>query len=200
MKFRVTVIGLLLASAVYAENSEPTLGSLKQLPLPEWFESPEATNMTANALIDGFVDRVSVSGCQPSDQPGSPGEIPEYQKQMLRELRKWLKVNGEAVYESERWKVAAEGPTQPGKETPSKFTAKDIRYTQSKDGKFVYAIVLDRPNDEVVLTGINGRQVLNVSLLGHNGNVQWSKTDQSMVIKFPVNAAGQHAYVFRIDL
>ncbi len=43
--------------------------------------------------------------------PKPDGTIPAEDTQILREIGKWLKVNGEAIYGTRYWKVFGEGPT-----------------------------------------------------------------------------------------
>ena len=66
--------------------------------------------------------------------------VPDNQKKVLLELGHWLTINGEAVYNTRPWKTFGEGPTR-----------LKIRFTQSKDGKTLYAIVLGWPGDTTTL-------------------------------------------------
>ena len=59
--------------------------------------------------------------------PDEDGQIPETAVERLREIGEWLKVNGQAIYNTRPLYPYAKG---------------DKRYTQSKDGKFQYEITL----------------------------------------------------------
>ena len=67
----------------------------------------------------------------------------------LKEIGAWLKVNGEAVYDSKPWRFAQEGPT---KEAEGKFSDGVVDYTP-EDFRFtagngcIYAICMDCPAD-----------------------------------------------------
>lgn len=63
------------------------------------------------------------------------GAIPETEERRLRQIGAWLKVNGEAIY---------------GTRICPPFSTPNVDYTQSKDGKTVYAIIKD-VSREVVL-------------------------------------------------
>ena len=78
-------------------------------------------------------------------RPHPDGFIPEEQQQRLREMGKWLKLNGEAIYKSRPWLIYGEGPTETltGHLADQKFdgfTDEDIRFT-TRNGQ-LYAIAL----------------------------------------------------------
>ena len=82
--------------------------------------------------------------------PKPDGTIPEEDAHILREMGKWLKVNGEAIYGTRYWKVFGEGPTVVPEghftDTYDKhFTSEDIRFTSKSN--HIYATVLHWPED-----------------------------------------------------
>lgn len=107
------------------------------------------------AIIHQFIDRVSKNGnlllniC-----PMADGTIPKEQQDILAAMGAFLKQFGTAIYETRAWTVYGEGPTKMGGCSicaPSTGNAQDVRYTKSKDGDAVYAILLGWPG--------NGKQV-----------------------------------------
>ncbi len=114
-----------------------------------WCYVKEQDYKTAESLIHDLVDVVSKNGALLLNiGPRADGTIPEPEQEILREIGRWLAVNGEAVYGTRPWRVYGEGPTEvpEGAFTDTSraaFTADDFRFTQ-KDG-VIYAICLARP-------------------------------------------------------
>jgi alpha-L-fucosidase len=79
--------------------------------------------------------------------PKSDGTIPQEQQDVLHAMGAWLKKYGEAVYATRAWEQYGEGPTKMGAAygvmtAPTAGTAKDVRFTRSKDHTTLYAILL----------------------------------------------------------
>ncbi|MFI3213148.1 MAG: alpha-L-fucosidase [Eubacteriales bacterium] len=135
---------------------------------------------TPDSVISDLVDVVSKNGALLLNVgPKADGTIPEEDAHILREVGKWLKVNGEAIYDTTPWKVYGEGPTEvpEGHFTDTnraEFTSKDIRYTAKADA--IYAIVMKWPEDGIVNlkevgTGDGSKlkaPIKKVSILGHD--------------------------------
>jgi alpha-L-fucosidase len=119
---------------------------------------------------------------------------------IVSEIGAWLKVNGDAIYATRPWKIYGEGPStivaEKGqfdgqKDVSDKpFTAEDIRFTQSKDGNNLYAIVLEIPKDGKVT--IKSLATNSANWPGKIGSVRlvggswWSR------LKFTRDEAGLH--------
>ena len=107
---------------------------------------------TTGDLIGDLVDIVSKNGALLLNVgPKADGTIPQIEQDMLREIGSWLKVNGEAIYNTRAWDTFGEGPTEvpEGEFTDTKrnpFTSADIRFTR-KDNT-LYAMLLGYPETE----------------------------------------------------
>jgi alpha-L-fucosidase len=118
------------------------------------------TYYASEAIIHSFIDRVSKNGglllniC-----PMADGTIPQEQQDILLAMGTFLKQFGTAIYETRAWSVYGEGPTKMGGCSicaPAAGTPQDVRYTTSKQGDVVYAILLGWPGNgkEVTLTSV----------------------------------------------
>jgi alpha-L-fucosidase len=113
-------------------------------------------------IISNLADSVAKGGgFMVGVGPSSNGQIhPEAARQM-RAAGAWLKVNGEAIYATcprdEFW-----------------FEGESIRYTGAKDKTCVYAIALQWPGQELLLTKVQPRLHSKIRLLGYPNPLQWS--------------------------
>ena len=172
---------------------------------PQWFHSTNKASKNANNVIDELIDIVSKNGCLLLNVgPDSDGKIPENEKQILKDVGAWLKVNGEGIYDTRPWKMAAEGPTVLEKtgsfiHKKLKYTSKDIRYTKSKDGKTVYAFVLDTPSETLRLNNIK-EPVESIAFLGNAEPMKWTQESEYIDVEIPENLPSAQAHGFRIKL
>jgi len=136
----------------------------------------------------------------------------------LKEMTAWMKVNHESIFSTRPWKVYGEGPSttaDSGKgisegqadvaKTP--FTAQDIRFTQTKDGKTVYAIVLGWPTDgKLVVKSLAAKspnyqgEVGAVRLLGSRGKLTFTRDEAGMTVAVPGKKPCENAWVLKISL
>jgi alpha-L-fucosidase len=86
------------------------------------------------------------------------------------------------------------------------FTSEDIRFTQSKDGKTLYAIVLELPKDGKVtvksLTTASQQwpgEIGNVELVG-GGKLEFTRDANGLHISLPEKFDGKIAFALKIRL
>lgn len=154
--------------------------------------------------------------------PYGDGSFHEDAKKSLFEVGDWLKVNGEAIYGTRPYKIAAEGPTSvkdanyniemvkeqlnneegdAGDIRLETFTSEDFRFTQTPEA--VYAIAMDWPSDNTLKVKALGREctaasIQNVTLLGCRTPVRFEQTPKHLLVHLPEEKPCKYAYALKV--
>lgn len=164
-------------------------------------------------VIHWMVDAVSKNGTFILNIPGKPdGTNDPDEIEILEQIGNWMQMNGEAIYSTRPWKIYGEGshPIKPGAfagNSTAALDSSDIRFTRSKKGNIVYAIILGWPKEKSFqvksfgkASSLNPGKVENVELLGCVDKLEWNQsTDYLSVIK-PLIKPCNYAYVLKISL
>jgi alpha-L-fucosidase len=128
-------------------------------------------------IVQNLVDTVAKGGgLMVGVGPSAQGEFHSEAVRQMKDAGRWLKVNGEAIYatrsrEGTRW---AEGDA--------------VRYTRSKDRRFIYAILTKWPGTQLMLKSVQPRPGSKVTLLGSDALLPWRfDSEQGTTITFPQN-------------
>ncbi len=172
---------------------------------------------SAASVILMLADIVSKNGnlmlSVPLQRDGTPDSD---EIKIVSEIGAWLKINGDAIYATRPWKVFGEGPSTVAAEKgqfggqadvqKKPFTAEDIRFTQSKNGKTLYAIVLALPADgQVTIKSLASNSpnwpgaVGKVRLLGISGKLKFTCDENGLHVTLPEKLPGQVAFALAIQ-
>lgn len=157
------------------------------------YEPEPARHKGGPWIIHNLVDAVAKGGAfMVGIGPDANGRFHPTAIENLKEAGAWLRVNGEAIYatrsrEGDLWR---EG--------------NNIRYTRSKDGRFVYAIALEWPGLRLTLEGVQPAPGSAVTMLGRTQPLAWTRAGNGVSIRLPKALADPArrpcatAWVFRI--
>jgi alpha-L-fucosidase len=155
------------------------------------WQDTEENVITSKEFVHTFVDVISRGGnfLMLVNLDGQ-GALSEVQERRLKEMGKWLKVNGEGIYATRAYSTSKEN---------------NIRFTRSKDNKTVYAISLDWPGKELSLKSVQPAAGSKIYMLGYNEPLKWIFKDGVTTITLPAklqketNRPCEHAYTFKIQ-
>lgn len=181
----------------------------------EWHYSQKRYNKnrykSAATVIRMLMDVVSKNGNLLLSIPiKGDGTIDDKEREILADIKAWMDINSEAVYDTRTWKTFGEGPlaeavnplNAQGFNEGFDYTSRDIRYTQ-KDGT-VYATVMAWPEEkEITLKSFAkdsdtySGKVTSVRLLGH-GPVDFTNENDGLRITLPSTHPNEIAPVLAI--
>lgn len=172
---------------------------------------------TAAQIIPMLADIVSKNGNLMLSVPvRGDGTIDEDEMKIVSEIGAWLRVNGEAIYKTRPWKIYGEGPATRVSERGQfgglrdtytrPLTSEDIRFTQAKDGKTLYAIVLAWPTNGAVAIKALAQgsahwpgKIKSVRMLGVAGKLKFFRDENGLSVIFPKNRPCEFAYALKIQ-
>jgi alpha-L-fucosidase len=172
---------------------------------------------STRTVIHTLIDVVSKNGNLLLSVPvKGDGTIDSDEIAIVEGIAKWMGVNQEAILATRPWKVLGEGPQMAGAAPLSAqgfnegkgkpFTAADVRFTQAKNGKTLYAIVMGAPTNGVSIAslgkkaGLLDKRIRKISLLGSREKLNWQQTDDALVIEQLEKVPNDIAIAFRIKI
>ncbi len=171
---------------------------------------------SSKTVIQTLCDIVSKNGNLLLNIPvRGDGTIDEEELKVVQGIGDWMTMNRDCIFGTRPWKVFGEGPALGGAKLSAQgfnegkgkpFTSEDIRFTQSKDGKTLYAIVLGAPTNGVSLKALGQsanwlpQSVKKIQLLGSREKISWKQQADALVISQPKKLPNNFAIVFKISL
>lgn len=158
------------------------------------WQDTEDNVISTKDFIQMFVDIVSKGGnLLLIVNLDGQGALPKVQEDRLLDIGRWLKVNGEGIYNTRRFSITSEG---------------EVYYTCSKDRQTVYAIATKWPGKYLELKSIVPKAGSRIYLLGEKEPLKWSydRSIRSTSIEIPDRLQEsprrpcKYAYTFRIEI
>lgn len=173
-------------------------------------------------LIRQLIETVSAGGNYLLNlSPMGNGDFAMPAKERLKSIGAWMKINGEAIYDSHPYKVAGEkvyatdaqntdgankaAPANTMTDALNDKTSRkifpEIRFTSKGDALYVFAAdIKDKKISLASLSRPAFRQVRTISLLGSAKQVHWQQNDTSLTIEMPeVTTKDIHVLVFKVE-
>ncbi len=156
---------------------------------------------STQSLVLQLVDKVSRGGNFLLDiGPDEHGKIPPIMQERLLQMGDWLKINGEAIYGTSRWKIHSQWSEgnrdykdrsgdmllkitvdpDPG------YAVKEVFYTYNANTNTLYAILPKYPdNKKIMLKDIGPASGAVISFLSTKEKLNWRQQGEDIVIDLP---------------
>lgn len=170
---------------------------------------------SADLVLRNMIDVWSKNGVVLLNvSPKADGTIPERQRKVLHEIGDWLAEYGEAVYGTRPFDIYGFGAAKAdeghfgGQSATVKYTADDVRFTVSKDGKTMYLFYLGKPeagkrHSYKKLSPHHyppHGEVKRVTILGTDHEVDWEMDTHACHVTLPDVPMNQIATVLKIEM
>lgn len=141
----------------------------------------------SSELIQKLVDIVSKGGnFLLNIGPDPNGELDSIAYSRLNEIGDWMKINGEAIYNTRMYSCYGEGAS--------------IRFTQSKDGKTQYIFLFNFPEGKLDLSKFAFVKSAKLQMLGSNKQLNWKQNANGVEIEIPLSIRKFSKYVWVIKV
>ncbi len=164
-------------------------------------------------IVRMLVDVVSKNGNLLLDLPlRGDGTLDDDEQVFLNGLGQWMDSNAEGLYGTRPWKIFGEGPSPPPPailaDARATYTPQDIRFTQTKDGRMLYAFFFGWPPDGKLTvrslaqtdtgSGMSGPRLASLTLLGSREVIPWTQDAAGLHVTLPAHAPNAHACALKL--
>ena len=143
-------------------------------------------------ILESLIDVVAKGGnFQAGFGPGPDGKWQQEMIDRVTHVGDWLKVNGESIFATRPYLRYHEGS--------------DLRFTRTKDRKYVYIISLRWPGEKLQSRLVKPRKGSRIRLLGLDRDLPWRQDGDNLVIDLPEELQDEarrpckQAYAFKVE-
>ncbi|PKQ61842.1 hypothetical protein BZG02_14550 [Labilibaculum filiforme] len=179
-----------------------------------WSWSDKLQLKTPDIIVDELADISSKNGCLILNiTPSADGFIPQEQRDGLLEIGQWLKVNGEAIYDTRPFVTYGEGVTKLNKNhfggvqgRGVQYTAEDFRFTQNGKNLYIIQLGTPEPAKEFLLKSFAedgkaaGMKISKIQVLGSKEKIVWSLAKGGLTLTSPATIPNDKAVVYKVIL
>jgi alpha-L-fucosidase len=143
-------------------------------------------------VLESLIDIVAKGGnFQVGFGPDPEGKWPQEMVDRVSYVGDWLKVNSECIFATRPYRRYHEGNS--------------LRFTRTKDKKYVYVISLNWSGETLSTTLVKAREGSAIRMLGLGQDLKWHKDGDALVIEMPKDLQDaamrpcKQAYAFKVE-
>ncbi len=203
--------GRLDKSTPYSWLTDDTISAGTWTTTGSWSYTEELDIKSSKEIIHTLIDIVSKNGqLLLNISPKTNGVIPQAPNDSMHGVGKWLRANGEAIYNTRPFKIYGEGPKRLKSsghfvEMDGEYNQENIRFTTN--GNSLYAIQMGWPGShkKVLLNSLSKENrgdlmITKVSVVDSPEEIEWQLTDNGLEITSPFKAPNKIAISYKIEM